>query len=155
MYWENTTFEIEWHSDCLLSYITKSRRTMRNAVYLFLLTFFISCNSVKRSENNLYSGNYDETIRLSIRKLQRTNNVKKRNQHITLLEKAYAKAVADDASRIDLLQKENDPENAKEIYDTYNALEYRQKLIRPLLPCLLYTSPSPRDQRGSRMPSSA
>ena len=24
-----------------------------------------------------------------------------------------------------------------------------------LAPCLLYTSPSPRDQRGSRMPSSA
>ena len=29
-------------------------------------------------------------------------------------------------------------------------------LIEPTLnPCLLYTSPSPRDQRGSRMPSSA
>ena len=27
--------------------------------------------------------------------------------------------------------------------------------IYPLAPCLLYTSPSPRDQRGSRMPSSA
>ena len=26
---------------------------------------------------------------------------------------------------------------------------------RPAGPCLLYTSPSPRDQRGSRMPSSA
>ena len=26
---------------------------------------------------------------------------------------------------------------------------------RNLNPCLLYTSPSPRDQRGSRMPSSA
>ena len=25
----------------------------------------------------------------------------------------------------------------------------------PVIPCLLYTSPSPRDQRGSRMPSSA
>ena len=25
----------------------------------------------------------------------------------------------------------------------------------PLMTCLLYTSPSPRDQRGSRMPSSA
>ena len=25
----------------------------------------------------------------------------------------------------------------------------------PVLTCLLYTSPSPRDQRGSRMPSSA
>ena len=26
---------------------------------------------------------------------------------------------------------------------------------RLVIPCLLYTSPSPRDQRGSRMPSSA
>ena len=28
-------------------------------------------------------------------------------------------------------------------------------LHTPLMSCLLYTSPSPRDQRGSRMPSSA
>ena len=27
--------------------------------------------------------------------------------------------------------------------------------VGQLYPCLLYTSPSPRDQRGSRMPSSA
>ena len=27
--------------------------------------------------------------------------------------------------------------------------------IKDACPCLLYTSPSPRDQRGSRMPSSA
>ena len=32
----------------------------------------------------------------------------------------------------------------------FQALAYKE-----LLPCLLYTSPSPRDQRGSRMPSSA
>ena len=30
-----------------------------------------------------------------------------------------------------------------------------QKLSASLFSCLLYTSPSPRDQRGSRMPSSA
>ena len=29
------------------------------------------------------------------------------------------------------------------------------KKIYAIKPCLLYTSPSPRDQRGSRMPSSA
>ena len=29
------------------------------------------------------------------------------------------------------------------------------KMVRTIIPCLLYTSPSPRDQRGSRMPSSA
>ena len=30
-----------------------------------------------------------------------------------------------------------------------------QPSLAALSPCLLYTSPSPRDQRGSRMPSSA
>ena len=34
-------------------------------------------------------------------------------------------------------------------------LLYLLTLPLKLLPCLLYTSPSPRDQRGSRMPSSA
>ena len=29
------------------------------------------------------------------------------------------------------------------------------KKTKELMACLLYTSPSPRDQRGSRMPSSA
>ena len=29
------------------------------------------------------------------------------------------------------------------------------KVYNEFTPCLLYTSPSPRDQRGSRMPSSA
>ena len=31
----------------------------------------------------------------------------------------------------------------------------RRAFMRELSSCLLYTSPSPRDQRGSRMPSSA
>ena len=31
----------------------------------------------------------------------------------------------------------------------------RLRFISPIKACLLYTSPSPRDQRGSRMPSSA
>ena len=30
-----------------------------------------------------------------------------------------------------------------------------QRTYVPVKDCLLYTSPSPRDQRGSRMPSSA
>ena len=43
--------------------------------------------------------------------------------------------------------------------DRENQLELYQKIIKGDLSvrktCLLYTSPSPRDQRGSRMPSSA
>ena len=33
--------------------------------------------------------------------------------------------------------------------------EYVFKTAHEVISCLLYTSPSPRDQRGSRMPSSA
>ena len=34
-------------------------------------------------------------------------------------------------------------------------VEEAETLDSPAVTCLLYTSPSPRDQRGSRMPSSA
>ena len=34
-------------------------------------------------------------------------------------------------------------------------LENPDEILQLLRDCLLYTSPSPRDQRGSRMPSSA
>ena len=30
-----------------------------------------------------------------------------------------------------------------------------KKILKKIIPCLLYTSPSPRDKRQSRMPSSA
>ena len=42
--------------------------------------------------------------------------------------------------------------NAKKNYALYSAVLVTAGL---LIICLLYTSPSPRDQRGSRMPSSA
>ena len=36
-----------------------------------------------------------------------------------------------------------------------SVLDYMSQSSKELSSCLLYTSPSPRDQRGSRMPSSA
>ena len=44
--------------------------------------------------------------------------------------------------------------DASKSWTNYRKLITRQKLAEDHL-CLLYTSPSPRDQRGSRMPSSA
>ena len=54
----------------------------------------------------------------------------------------------------------SDPQNPIVNFDgTYRDVDYSTKLlvdaIGGLYTCLLYTSPSPRDQRGSRMPSSA
>ena len=36
-----------------------------------------------------------------------------------------------------------------------DSIHFADRIVVPYKPCLLYTSPSPRDQRGSRMPSSA
>ena len=40
-------------------------------------------------------------------------------------------------------------------YQTKKLLSKKHSLYQAVITCLLYTSPSPRDQRGSRMPSSA
>ena len=45
-----------------------------------------------------------------------------------------------------------DPEVILKRIKNAQASFYSQEINKP---CLLYTSPSPRDQRGSRMPSSA
>ena len=40
-------------------------------------------------------------------------------------------------------------------FNGYNALSQQAEVVALFKDCLLYTSPSPRDQRGARMPSSA
>ena len=43
----------------------------------------------------------------------------------------------------------------KTVKDSINAIEVMEVRGAPLIGCLLYTSPSPRDRTRSRMPSSA
>jgi len=107
---------------------------MRTILYLFLCTFLVSCSSVKRSEKSLVRGNYDEAIRLSVKKIQNNRTVKNIREHSLLLEQAFEKAAEDDISRLSLLKKEDVIENSQEIYETYLSLDNRQNLIKPLLP---------------------
>tara|TARA_R110000787_G_scaffold167495_7_gene280442 strand:+ start:905 stop:2071 length:1167 start_codon:yes stop_codon:yes gene_type:complete len=107
---------------------------MKNCAYLLLFIFLSSCSSIKRTEKNLYKGNYDKAISISIKKLQKSRNKKTDRQHIILLEEAFQKAVSDDISRLNYLDKENNPQNTKEIFEIYQYLASRQKRIRPLLP---------------------
>ena len=54
-----------------------------------------------------------------------------------------------------LTEVEEIADNNQVVQRIQNIEILRDKYRRWLLVCLLYTSPSPRDQRGSRMPSSA
>ena len=57
--------------------------------------------------------------------------------------------------RIERLEEEKKgiADDIRDVYAEAKAVGYDPKIMRQV--CLLYTSPSPRDQRGSRMPSSA
>ena len=57
------------------------------------------------------------------------------------------------AKRLELAKEQNVPPYV--IFHDKTLVEMSEKKPRKLEDCLLYTSPSPRDQRGSRMPSSA
>ena len=52
-------------------------------------------------------------------------------------------------------QRKSEEVRSHEIFEVPEAPEGVEKEIVVEDVCLLYTSPSPRDQRGSRMPSSA
>ena len=70
-----------------------------------------------------------------------------------------AKKMGLDVKTIEALMDDVDLDEAK--YDLYHkdfstAMQHAYKMAKKMYGiCLLYTSPSPRDQRGSRMPSSA
>lgn len=116
-------------------FFPQNSNMLRSFLYSFVLVFLlISCSGVKRSKTNLGKGNYDNSIRISLKKLQNTNNRKIRKKHIGILEKAFEKAVERDLKRINQLQQQNFPENTKDIYEGYVLLVNRQAQIENLLP---------------------
>ena len=56
---------------------------------------------------------------------------------------------------VERLQEFSDGSNPILIEEAWNEAEELNTSLRELSDCLLYTSPSPRDISGSRMPSSA
>lgn len=108
---------------------------MRTMLPILLFTLLLSsCNSVKRNQKFLAKGNYDQSISLAVKKLQKDKASEKNDPHIALLEEAFQKAVDEDTRRIAFLKKENNPATIREQYYTYTDLHNRQELIRPLLP---------------------
>ena len=108
---------------------------MKKFIPLLILALIItSCNSVKKTQEALNSGNYDAAINNAIEKL-RSNKDKKRNQpYITMLEDAFAKVVDRDLQQITRLEKDGNPANLEAIFNIYKSLRLVQDKIRPLLP---------------------
>ncbi len=111
---------------------------MKRLLPLLLIAILIqSCSSVKKTEQALNTGNYDQAINIALNKL-RTNKGKKGKQpYILMLEQAYGKVVDRDKNAVIYLEKEGNPANLEKMYNTYVALKNRQERIKPLLPLYL------------------
>lgn len=108
---------------------------MRKIVPLFLVFFLvISCNSSKRAQRQMLSGNFEQAIDIAISNLQRNKTNRRAQDQMLLLEEAFSKMQLRDKRRIKFLEKERLPVNTVEIYRTYERLDRTQERIRPLLP---------------------
>lgn len=101
---------------------------------LLFVSLLFSCSSVKRTQKFLASGNYNEAVELSAKKIQNDRSSKTTQAQIPLLEKAYAIAVEEDLRNMNAFKKENNVASVRTVYYLYLDLVDRQNLVRPLLP---------------------
>ena len=106
----------------------------------FSFLLIISCSSVKKTEQALNSGNYDQAINIAIKNLRTNKDKKGKQSYILMLENAFAKATERDLDRIQFLSKEGNDAKLEEIYNNYLQLDRRQERIKPLLPLKIYES---------------
>lgn len=114
---------------------------MKIKLLLLIIVFTsFSCSSVKKTQEAINYGDYDNAISISLKYL-RDNKFKKSNQpYIYLLEEAYAKANDRDINRIKYLEQEGKDSGLEEIYNTYVDINNRQEAIKPLLPLTIAES---------------
>ncbi|RXP45592.1 hypothetical protein EC396_15395 [Lutibacter sp. HS1-25] len=103
-------------------------------LFTFIVTLFIGCNSVKKTQEAINYGNYDEAINIALKNL-RSDKFKKSNEpYVFMLQDAFIKANERDLTKVKFLQNEGNPANYETIYTIYDNLNKRQEMIRPLLP---------------------
>lgn len=101
---------------------------------LFIALTIVSCSSVKKTQEAINYGNYDEAIQLALKNLRADKYKKNNKPYITMLEDAYGKATERDLEKIAYLKKDGNQENLQTIFNLYNSLNNRQQQIKPLLP---------------------
>lgn len=99
-----------------------------------ILTVSFSCSSVKKTQEAINYGNYDQAIQIAVNQLRDHKSKKGNQEYILLLEDAFKKATLKDTEHIAFLKKEGNPANLEPIYNLYLNLKNRQELIKPLLP---------------------
>ena len=107
---------------------------MRNFYLLAIIALLCSCNSTKRVEKNLLSGNYYQAIQMVVDQLQKGKSNNKTQEQKLLLQQAFEKYTDKKTDQIKFWRKEDDNKNVENIYNAYLDLRKVQNKIKPFLP---------------------
>ncbi len=110
---------------------------MKKLFCFFLITFLISCNSTKKVEQAILSGDYYSAIHKALDQIAKARKNNKTEEQKILLQKAFDKYQTEQLEHIAFLEKDQLSDNLSEIYYTYKELTAVQNAIKPVLP--LYT----------------
>ncbi|MEO0778110.1 MAG: hypothetical protein AAF146_16195, partial [Bacteroidota bacterium] len=99
-----------------------------------VLTTALLLSACTNVEKLVDSGNYEEAIAYSVKKLRGKN--KKKQKHVLALEKAFNKANQRDIRRMEVLKKRGSSEDWEEVYQLVQNVDRRQRLVEPLLPVI-------------------
>lgn len=105
-------------------------------LFATILVIITSCG-VRQTRESLTSGDYDSAIQNAVDGLRNRKDAKGKQDYVYLLEEAFAKAKERDLRNIATWFKDANPNNLEKIFNTYQQLNNRQEMIRPLLPLKL------------------
>ena len=110
---------------------------MKKFYYLIVIALLASCNTLKRAEKSLNTGDYNRAFDILIEKYQKGLSDKKYAQYLPALQQAYYKMVSTEEQKIENLRKTNNPAYFGEIYERLVNLDNRQSKLKPILPLYL------------------
>ncbi len=117
----------------------------RAILYLSAIVFLIACGGVKKTQEAINTGNYQQAINSALRNLAENKDKKGNQPYVLMLEEAFSKNMERELQNISYLEKDGNPANLEAIYKGYAQLKSIQQRIRPLLP--LYLRDEGRDAR--------
>ncbi len=112
-------------------------------LYFTTIIFLIACGGVKKTQEAINTGNYNQAINSALHNLSDNKDKKGHQPFILMLEEAFAKNASRELQHIAFLEKDGNPANMEAIYKGYSHLKSIQERIKPLLP--LYVMEENRD----------
>jgi hypothetical protein len=96
-----------------------------------VISLVFSLGACRSAERQLLQGQYDTAFEQALQKL---GGRQLRDEHILVLERAYALALDREMESIDLMRREGRPDRWPDIVRAYEMLQYRQQRLKPFLP---------------------